>query len=113
MSAIMEAPPMPPQVAKRVKTKVKEEIKYSPRYQIIFYNNDKTPFDFVIATLITFLHHNKESAYKVTKEIHEEGKGVVFINSLELCELKYEQVKEFCKFSREKFLKYNIEEVPE
>jgi ATP-dependent Clp protease adapter protein ClpS len=104
-TAVLESP------VTKTKRKVKpeEKVELLPRFNIVYFNDNKTPFDFVIDTLVIFLRHTDESAHAKAMEIHNTGKGITFTDSLEVCELKYNQVKEFCEQYDVKTLKFEIQ----
>lgn len=53
------------------------KIKKPSMYNVIFHNDDVTTFEFVILILIKIFNKNPETALKITKQIHEEGKSIV------------------------------------
>ena len=57
-------------------------------WKVIFLNDDFTPMDFVVHVLREIFRHDDDSAMRVTREIHEEGSGVVGIYSHEIAEQK-------------------------
>jgi len=64
------------------------DIKKPSRYQVILYNDDKTPMEFVIELLKNIFGHSKESADNITSSVHNEGKGVAGIYFYEVAEQK-------------------------
>lgn len=60
------------------KTINEEKIKlYKPKmYDVIFLNDDYTPFDFVMSLLINIFDHDEKKAHEITMKIHTEGSGV-------------------------------------
>jgi ATP-dependent Clp protease adapter protein ClpS len=79
-------------------------IEETPRYNIIFWNDDKSDFEHVVVLLVTVFNYNEIESLETTKKIHEEGNAVVFTNSKEVCELRMEQCEKFKK-EKSKFLK--------
>jgi|TARA_B100001287_G_C22580644_1_gene480740 ATP-dependent Clp protease adaptor protein ClpS len=77
------------QVEERIQTTFKEPGKWA----VLFLNDDKTPMDFVIKMLIEHFQYNKEQAYKMMNDIHENGKGIVAIYPFEIAEQKATEVK--------------------
>lgn len=57
------------------KEKSKKKVKPPSKYQVIFYNDDFTPMEVVAGILIKFYRHNNQSAWQITMDIHEKGKG--------------------------------------
>ena len=58
------------------------------RYQVILYNDEKTPMEFVIELLVNIFNHTHDSAEKVTMGVHTEGKGVAGVFYYEVAEQK-------------------------
>ena len=58
------------------KEKSKKKVRPPSKYQVIFYNDDYTPMEVVAGVLVKFFHHGNESAWKITLDIHEKGKGI-------------------------------------
>lgn len=60
------------------KTSTEEKLKsYKPKmYDVIFLNDDYTPFDFVVSLLMNVFGHNEEKAQEITMKVHIEGSGV-------------------------------------
>ena len=46
------------------------------KYQVVVFNDDQTPMEFVIELLIGIFRHTKEAAENITVAIHNEGRGV-------------------------------------
>ena len=64
------------------------DIKKPSRYQVILYNDEKTPMEFVIELLVNVFNHTHDSAEKVTLSVHNEGKGVAGVYFYEVAEQK-------------------------
>ena len=58
------------------------------RYQVILYNDDSTPMEFVINLLKNIFNHTQDSAEIVTMGVHTEGKGVAGVYFYEVAEQK-------------------------
>ena len=56
----------------------KEKVRLEPpkKYNVVFYNDDYTPMDFVMAVLMKVFKHNVMSAYEIMMNVHETGKGI-------------------------------------
>lgn len=67
---------------------VKTEIAYPNRYRVVIFNDDYTPMEFVIQLLIEIFNKDIESAKDITLSIHEKGKCVAGIYSMEIAEQK-------------------------
>lgn len=73
-----------------VETKIKETVKLSepPRFKIIYMNDDETPVEFVISTLIEYFDYTEIVAQKITMDVHSSGSAVVAVLPYELAEQK-------------------------
>lgn len=70
-----------------------EEIKEDDsQYNVILYNDDVTPFDFVIAVLMTVFNYNFQQAASVTLHVHQNGSAIVATLSMEAAYAKVEEV---------------------
>ena len=77
----------------QVEEKIKMVVKEPGKYAVVYLNDEKTPMDFVIKMLIEHFQYNKEQAYKMMNDIHENGKGIVAIYPFEIAEQKATEVK--------------------
>lgn len=59
-----------------------------PKYKVMFFNDDFTPFDFVIAVLIKLFNKTQEEAISIAQKIHEQGSSVVGVYTREIAETK-------------------------
>lgn len=57
-------------------------------YKVIIYNDEHTPFDFVISLLINLFRHNEVTAIELANTVHNAGSGVAGIYSYEVAEQK-------------------------
>lgn len=72
------------------KTKIKPDlsIKEPSLYKIIYINDNLTPMDFVIQTLLEHFNYSQDTAMQLTLDIHEKGSAVVAILPYEIAEQK-------------------------
>ena len=77
----------------QVEEKVKVILQEPGKYAVVYLNDEQTPMEFVINTLIKHFQYTKEQATKMTKTIHEDGKGVVALYNFEIAEQKATEVK--------------------
>jgi ATP-dependent Clp protease adaptor protein ClpS len=70
----------------RIKTV--EGIKEPPMFKIIYLNDNQTPMEFVIETLIDFFNYNTQTSLKITEDIHTQGAAVVAVLPYEIAEQK-------------------------
>ena len=59
-----------------------------PMFKIIYLNDNATPMEFVIETLIDFFDYNTQTAVKITEDIHTDGSAVVAVLPYEIAEQK-------------------------
>lgn len=83
------------QVTVRPKTKPrnKSQSKQLPPYAVILHNDDYNGFDFVIGVIIKVFKYPVEKAVALTLEAHESGRSIVWSGSLELAELRADQIR--------------------
>tara|TARA_Y100000592_G_C5206309_1_gene192901 strand:+ start:205 stop:510 length:306 start_codon:yes stop_codon:yes gene_type:complete len=77
----------------QVEEKVKVVLKEPGKYAVIYMNDEQTPMDFVVNSLIKHFQYNQEQAKKMTNTIHNDGKGVVAMYNFEIAEQKATEVK--------------------
>jgi ATP-dependent Clp protease adaptor protein ClpS len=65
-------------------------VEFSPpgEHKVIYLNDDVTPMDFVIESLIDIFDHNLSSAELLTEKVHTEGSAVVAVLPFEIAEHK-------------------------
>jgi len=74
----------------QTKTEIRTQanVTYPNRYNVIFWNDDFTPMDFVIQLLVEVFNKSLEQASNITMEIHNNGKAVAGTYSKEIAEQK-------------------------
>ena len=77
----------------QVEEKTIQILKEPGKFAVVYLNDEKTPMDFVIQSLIKHFQYNKEQASMMTNTIHNEGKGVVALYNFEIAEQKATEVK--------------------
>lgn len=81
----------PPATTPRERTDVK--FKQQPPYAVVVLNDNEHTFDYVIATFKKVFGYEIQKCFKLAKEIHEKGRAIVWIGSLEVAELKRDQIQ--------------------
>ena len=81
-------------------TKEKPEVKKPNMYAVVLINDDYTPMEFVIYVLQTIFKKNYEEAKKIMLLVHNDGKGICGIYSLDIAETKANQVIEFSRVNQ-------------
>ena len=71
-----------------VKTKPIVEIKEPPLFKVIYINDDVTTVEFVVESLVTVFHYDRERADAITNVIHQQGSAVVAVLPFEIAEQK-------------------------
>ena len=71
-------------------TKTRADIKLTepPMFKIIYMNDNQTPVDFVVSTLIEYFDYTEIAAQKITMDVHGTGSAVVAVLPYELAEQK-------------------------
>ena len=59
-----------------------------PMFKIIYLNDNATPMEFVIETLVDSFNYNEQTAVQITKDIHETGSAVVAVLPYEIAQQK-------------------------
>ncbi len=89
---------MEPQVVVRPKPArpdLKSKPKRQPPYAVILHNDDQHTFQYVIDLLMKLFAYTLEKAFVLTTQVHTQGKSIVWSGTLELAELKRDQVRGF------------------
>jgi ATP-dependent Clp protease adaptor protein ClpS len=84
-----------PGTSKRVKEQEERKTKRQPPYHVILLNDDDHSFEYVIFMLQKLFGHPPEKGYQMAWEVHTRGRVIVFTTSLELAELKRDQIHAF------------------
>jgi ATP-dependent Clp protease adaptor protein ClpS len=72
----------------QVKTKVRTELKYPSNYNVIIFNDDFTPMDFVIRILIEIFNRNITTAKDLTMLVHDKGSAIAGTYNAEIADQK-------------------------
>lgn len=86
------------------------QLKEPSLYQVMMYNDDFTPMEFVVVVLETFFNMDRAKATQVMYDVHLTGKGVCGVFSKDVAETKVDQVTEYAR-SHEHPLLCSIEAV--
>ncbi len=84
----------------REDTQVKEhirEVKPPSMWQVVMYNDDYTPMEFVIAVLQQFFGHTHERATQIMLKVHTEGRGICGLYPHDVAISKVEQVIDYAR----------------
>ena len=71
-------------------TKIKTNLGLAepPMFKIIYLNDNATPMEFVIETLVGSFDYNEQTAMQITQDIHNAGSAVVAVLPYEIAEQK-------------------------
>ena len=56
--------------------KEKQKVKPPSKYKVIFHNDDYTPMDFVVITLVVVFRKSPVEAHQIMMNVHEKGRGI-------------------------------------
>src|SRR5687768_5912138 len=82
-----------PDVRTRQKPLERTKRKRQPPYAVILHNDDVNTVDHVIGVLRKVFNYNRLKAIRLTVEAHKTGRSVVWSGSLEVAELKADQIR--------------------
>ena len=66
-------------------------------WNIVFYNDDYTPMDFVVFAVTKVFHRSTEDALALTLAVHTQGKGIAGTYTFEVAEQKQYEVLSIAK----------------
>jgi len=108
-STITEEPIVRPQGKAAPDEREKTRKKKQPPYAVIVHNDDFHTFPYVIEMLQRVCGHSEPKAVKLTYEIHLTGRAAVWTGSLEVAELKRDQIRGYGPdFYAEKTVRFPI-----
>jgi len=67
--------------------------KVQPPYAVVVFNDDLHSFQYVIETFTKVFGYPPEKSYSLAEQIHTAGRGIVWSGTLEVAELKRDQVR--------------------
>jgi ATP-dependent Clp protease adaptor protein ClpS len=67
--------------------------KRQPPYAVILHNDDLNTFEFVVGVIKTVFGYTTPKALQLTMEAHLRGRSIVWSGTLEVAELKADQVR--------------------
>jgi ATP-dependent Clp protease adaptor protein ClpS len=91
-TVVLEAPP---ETKKRKAKRQKVRTRKQPPYAVIVENDDFHTFDYVIEVLQKVFGYDLQKAFILTTQVHLAGQALVWSGSLELAELKRDQIRGF------------------
>lgn len=76
------------QAGTATKTQINHALAEPPMFKIIYLNDNSTPMEFVIETLVDSFDYNEQTAVQITQDIHTSGSAVVAVLPYEIAEQK-------------------------
>ena len=69
------------------------EVRRQPPYAVVLHNDDINGFDYVISVLRKVFNYGRLKAFWLTLKVHSDGQSSVWTGSLEVAELKADQMR--------------------
>jgi|TARA_Y100000310_G_C20681473_1_gene816211 ATP-dependent Clp protease adaptor protein ClpS len=85
------------EVIDRPPRKKRKPPKPPKRFKVIYHNDDFTPMEFVIWSLVTFFSKSEPEANSITLEIHKLGSALAGIYDYQIAESKVFEVMEIAR----------------
>jgi len=73
------------------------KVKPPPMFQVVMYNDDYTPMEFVVDVLQRFFAVTPELATQIMLKVHTEGRGVCGIYPKDVASAKVDQVTAYAR----------------
>lgn len=73
----------------------KPKLKAPSMYQVIMYNDDYTPMEFVVEILESFFNLNRDKSTQIMLTVHTQGKAVCGVFTRDIAETKVTQVNQY------------------
>ena len=81
----------------QVKERVQGETKEPALYSVVLLNDDYTPMQFVMDLVESVFQKTPAEAYRITMQVHLNGKGMAGVYPWEVAETKVAQTIEFAR----------------
>lgn len=66
-------------------------------YQVVMYNDDFTPFEFVVLMLMQFFNKGSDEAHSIMMHVHTQGKGICGVFTKDIAETKALEVMKWAR----------------
>jgi ATP-dependent Clp protease adaptor protein ClpS len=86
------SPTTVPTPTRKLRPEEEQKTRRQPPYHVILLNDNDHSYDYVIRMLKELFGHPEERGYQLAKEVDERGRAIVLTTSLELAELKRDQI---------------------
>jgi ATP-dependent Clp protease adaptor protein ClpS len=73
------------------------KVKPPPMFQVVMYNDDYTPMEFVVWLLQTLFFKSRDEATRVMLQVHNDGKGIAGVYTHDVARTKAVQVEQIAK----------------
>lgn len=83
------APVASPKEVPQEKTRTRRQ----PQHVVVLHNDDMNGFDFVVGVLRKVFHYGRLKSFWLTMQAHAKGRSQVWSGSLEVAELKADQIR--------------------
>lgn len=67
---------------------IDNKIKRPSKYNVVFFNDEQTPMNFVVELLMAIFGHEPQEASRIMLIVHSEGKGIAGTYEFEIAEQK-------------------------
>jgi len=84
-----------------IQQETETQIKKPSKYAVFILNDDYTPWEFVVATLVRIFSKTEEEANEITRHVHHGGQGLCGIYSREVAETKVHTATEFAQINKQ------------
>src|SRR3989440_7544640 len=84
-----------PKKSRRLKEQEEDKVKRQPPYNVILLNDDDHSYEYVIRMLQQLFGHPPEKGFQLAKEVDTSGRVIVMTTTMELAELKRDQIHAF------------------
>jgi ATP-dependent Clp protease adaptor protein ClpS len=81
----------------KVREKIEINIETPPDYRVVLLNNPVTAFQAVVDVLRSVFGRSGAEAEQIMFIAHTSGKASVIVSTREICEIKVNEAKEYCK----------------
>ena len=58
------------------KDEAKNKVKPPKKYKVVYHNDDYTPMELVVISLVAIFHRSNQDAFQIMMHVHEKGKGI-------------------------------------
>jgi ATP-dependent Clp protease adaptor protein ClpS len=86
-----------PREERELATLEKTKVDQPRLYEVVLHNDDYTTQIFVVYVLMTFFHHDADTANTIMLNVHNKGTGVAGVYPRDLAETKANQVVTFAR----------------